>query len=168
MTNTGSTPTTRETSGSKERASESRPALIVTQPERLGSLLETLTLLDTVSERMGEDRSGDLGGGGQGATRRGDDDTQQSLRSLAIQNLPEPPQMRREIKRHIEREVNTLRREVRRIARRASKPGAAHKLNVLYARIRRLNGLLAEILEAGLDILRRFYIRVFVDKQSIV
>ena len=75
--------------------------------------------------------------------------------------------MQRELGRYIRKEIKTLRKEVRRQAFRASKPGAAHQLNQLYSKIRRLNTLLSELMEASVDVLKRVFIRVFIDKQSI-
>ena len=60
-----------------------------------------------------------------------------------------------------------MNREVKKISR-FGKPGAAHKLNDLYARIRRLNGLLSDLMQASYEVLKRIYIRVVIDKQSVV
>ena len=76
--------------------------------------------------------------------------------------------MQRKLEQHIKKEVRQLNRETRKLSRRASKKGAAHKLTELYARIRRLNGLLAELLEASIDVVKRLYIRIFVDKQAVL
>ena len=141
--------------------------LVVTQPEKFEGLLETISLMDKVSERMGEDRSGDLGGsGGSAGTAQGDDDST-SARAKAIANLPETPQMRRELGNYIQKEIKVLRKQVRRQAFRASKPGSAHQLNELYSKIRRLNTLLSELMEASVDVLKRLFIKVFIDKQTI-
>lgn len=141
--------------------------LIVTQPEKFEGLLETITLMDKVSERMGEDRSGDMGGGGSGQSGKGDDDDATSARAQAIANLPETPEMRRELGSYIQKEIKVLRKQIRRQAFRASKPGSAHQLNELYGKIRRLNSLLSELMEASVDVLKRLFIKVFVDKQTI-
>ena len=74
----------------------------------------------------------------------------------------------KQLARHIEKEVKTLRRKVRRAARRASKPGNAHKLNELYAQIRQLNALLANLFEASYEVVKRLFVRVFIDKQTIL
>lgn len=152
-----------------EKSAEITPTLIVSQPKKLESLLETLVLLDRVSEVMGEDRSGDLGGaGGTTGGQQGDDDgIQQSLREKAIAHLPHTPVMQQELARHIEKEVKKLQKEVKRAAKRATKPGSAHQLTLLYARIRRLNALLSDMLHASHEIIRRLYIKIFVDKQSL-
>lgn len=151
-----------ERSGHTPEASN-KPVITVAQPEKLGNLLETIDLLNTVSERIGEDRSGDMGGGGAMQTSGS---TGTSARDHAIANLPTAQVMQRELQQHVEKEVKTLRREVRKLARRAGKPGNAYQLNKLYARIRRLNGILKELLESSIDTVKRLYIRIFVDKQS--
>ncbi|MDA1292400.1 MAG: hypothetical protein O3A81_01325 [bacterium] len=145
---------------------EGNTNLVVTQPEKFEGLLETISLMDKISERMSEDKSGDLGGGGS-STGKGDDDDSVSARAQAIANLPDTPQMRKELGVYIQKEIKVLRKEVRRKAFRASKPGSAYKLNDLYSKIRRLNSLLAELMETSVDILKRIFIRVLIDKQSI-
>jgi len=76
--------------------------------------------------------------------------------------------IRKELAKHIENEVKTLRKQVRHATRRISKPGNAHKLNELYSRIRRLNTLLANMFEASYDVVKRLFVRVFIDKQPIL
>ncbi len=146
-----------------------RPALTVTQPDKIASLLDTLTLIDQMSERIGEDRSGDLGGGGQAGTgtQGGTQKKLPSPREQAIAGLPPQNVMQEKLSKKIVEEVRVLQRQVRHI-HATGKPGAAFKLNKLYARIRRLNGLLHELLEASLDVLRRLFIRVFVDEQPVL
>jgi hypothetical protein len=139
--------------------------LVVTQPEKFEGLLETISLMDKVSETMGEDKSGDMGDGGTSGGQ-GDDGTV-STRAQAIAALPDTPQMRKELGNYIQKEIKVLRKQVRRKAFRASKPGGAHQLNELYSKIRRLNSLLSELLDTSVDVLKRLFIRVFIDKQSI-
>lgn len=142
--------------------------LVVAQPDKFQGLLETISLMDKVSERLGEDRSGDLGGGGGGqASGQQGDQGQQSARAKAIAMLPDEPEMRRQLENYIHKEVKKLRKEIRKKTFRISKKGSAHQLNELYAKMRRLNALLAELMEASLEVLKRFCIRVFIDKQSI-
>lgn len=141
--------------------------LVVSQPQKLEGLLETITLLDKVSETItGKPASWKSGSGT--AAGQGDDDSAPSPRDIAIANLPETAVMREQLTQHIEAEVKHLQKQVGAIARRVSKPGTAYKLNLLYARIRRLNGLLAHIAEAAYDMLKRLFIRVVIDRQSVV
>ena len=164
-----STNASPEAGDKKETSVETSPALIVSQPKKLEGLLETLMLLDKVSETIGEDHSGDMGSGVKGSGN-GDDDSKKkiSLREQAIANLPAMPVMQKRLKAHIETEVRRLRREIKHATRKASKPGAACKFNTLYARIRRLNSLLADLFEASQEVLKRLYVKIFVDKQRVI
>ena len=141
--------------------------LVVAQPDKFQGLLETITLLDKISERLGEDKSGDLGGSGSG-TAQDDSKQSSSSRDIAIKKIPDTPVVRKQLTIYIEKEIKSLRKEVKIAARRASKTGNSYKLNKLYARIRRMNGLLAQLMEASYDVLKRLYIRIFIDKQSVV
>lgn len=146
-----------------------KPVLTVTQPEKISGLLETLNLIDQMSERIGEDRSGDLGGGGAGA--KGSKGTAgarlPSPRDQAIANLPPQEVMQKKLEEKIRAEVRVLRKQIRSIPS-SSKPGAAHRLNALYARIRMLNRLLFTLLESSLEVLKRLFVRVFIDEQPIL
>jgi hypothetical protein len=68
---------------------------------------------------------------------------------------------------HIQNEVRMLRREAGKVTR-LSHPGAAYKLTLIYARIRRLNALLTELWDASYEVLKRLFIRVFIDRQPIL
>lgn len=144
-----------------------KPVLTVTQPATVSSLLETLNSIDQLTERVGEDRSGDTGGSGgpmqSGATRG----RTVSLRDQAIASLPSEQIMQKKLEEKIRTEVRSLRKQIRSIPS-SGKPGAAFRLNKLYARIRMLNRLLATLLESSLDVIRRLFIRVFVDEQPIL
>lgn len=145
--------------------------LIVRQPAKLaelGKLLETFDNLSArVSERQGEDVSGDLGGGGTGGTAGTKGDGGISPRDLAIERIPPFEIVRKKLEGHIHGEVRKLEKQARRLSR-ASQPGSAYKLNDIYSRIRRLNALLYQMLEASVEMLKRFFIRVFIDQQPIL
>jgi hypothetical protein len=146
-----------------------QPVLTVTQPEKIANLLDTLTLIDQVSERIGEDRSGDLGGAG-GAVQKagaGAGARAPSPRDQAIANLPSEQIMQQKLEEKIRVEIRTLRRQIRAIPS-TTQAGAAYKLNALYARIRILNRLLASLLEASFEVIKRLFIRVFIDEQPIL
>lgn len=157
--------------GSSLSASPESAKLIVRQPaklQELGNLLLTIEgLSQRVSERTGEDRSGDLGSGGTAGTGQGDDGTYVSPRDQAIAAMPAPAVIQKQLEKHIRKEVRELQTRARSIAR-LSQPGSAYLLTELYSRIRRLNQLLAEILEASVEVLKRFFIRVFIDQQPIL
>lgn len=146
-----------------------RPVLTVTQPATISSLLDTLNLIDQMSERVAEDRSGDMGaaGGGQQGTAGTGATKGASPRDQVIAALPVQQVMQRKLVEKIHAEVRHLRREIRSIPASGT-PGAAFRLNKLYARIRMLNRLLGTILEASLDVVKRLFIRVFIDEQPIL
>ncbi|MEK7591485.1 MAG: hypothetical protein AAB489_04755 [Patescibacteria group bacterium] len=161
--------TPSEKSLSRPAARSEKAKLIVAQPKQikeLGLLLKSIEgLAQRVGESTGEDMSADLGATGAPATATGA--KRASPRDQSIASLPEPAIMKEQLEKHIEKEVKKLTREAKKIARLA-RPGAAFSLNELYARIRRLNALLHELIEASVEIIRRLFIRVFVDKQPII
>lgn len=144
--------------------------LIVRQPgklQELTNLLETFENLSArVSERSSEDRSGDLGGGA-GATG-GQQGTQgASTRDQAIKNIPAIAVMQEKLVSHIRQEAKRLEKLTHKVAR-SSDPGSAHTLNELYAKIRRLHSMVYDILQASMDVVKRFFVRVFIDNQPIL
>jgi hypothetical protein len=118
------------------------------------------------AETTGEDRSGDWSGasGTAMATQGAQQGT--SARDQAIANLPAPAQMQKQLEAHIRAEVKELRKQTRLIVR-SRKPGSAYALAQMYAKIRHLNALLADLLEASYDVLKRLFVKVFVDRQAI-
>ncbi len=150
--------------------------LTPTSPERGQSVLqpskaEGLAMLvaeinELPSETSGEDRSGDWSGksmttgGGQAAA------AQTSARDQAIANLPAPAAMQKQLEAHIRAEIKDLRGQAK-IITRSRKPGSAYALAQLYAKIRHLNALLADLFEASYDVLKRLFVKVFVDRQAI-
>lgn len=146
--------------------------LVVSQPGKLReltNLLETFENLSArVSERTGEDSSQDLGGAGAAGATGGQQGTRGvSPRDQAIQNLPAGAVMQEKLTSHIRQETRKLEKLAARVAR-SSAPGSAHTLNEFYAKIRRLNALIHDIFEASLDVLKRLFIRVFIDQQPIL
>lgn len=141
---------------------------VVAQPQLVNMQNFLSELNDKVSEKGTEDAAGDWSGTGSGAAVATGTGSQSgpSARDLAMANLPIPVIMQKQLETHIREEVKQLRKQALRIAN-TQKPGGAHKLNELYARIHRLNALLASLFEASVEILKRLYVRVFVDKQSI-
>lgn len=134
---------------------------------QLGVLLQEVNRIsETASGTAGEQWSGQSGGAV--ATTGGQQGAQgMSARDLAIAAIPTPIVMQKELEKHIRDEVKKLRKQALAISQ-MSKPGGAYHLNILYTRIRHLNALLAEILGASVDVLKRFFIRVFIDKQPIL
>lgn len=161
--------------GGGERLSSGRtPAeggfhLTVRQPEKITSLLTVLGDLERISERIGEEHSQDLGGGAAGPGR-GDGaakGAQVSLRQQAIRSLPPLEVMQQQIIHHLQREVRSLERSARRTAWRVRK-GTAYLLTQIYARVRKIQALIAELREATAEMIQRLYIRLFIDHQQLV
>ncbi len=145
--------------------------LIVRQPAKLAELSKLLETFDNLNARVGERTGGPAqdwssgGGGGQAGAGQGDDGV--SPRDKAIAAIPSPMIVKERLEKHIEKEIQKLEREAQ-AAATSHKPGAAFKLNEIYAKIRKMNSLLAHILEAAEDLLKRLFIRVFIDKQPIL
>lgn len=144
--------------------------LTVKQPERVRSLLLVLSSLEKITERVSEDRSHDLGASGASAAAgAGDQGTagQVSLRQQAIQALPPHPIMKRRLLRHLSHEIRNLERDAARVAR-SVRTGNAYLLTQLYARIRKIQALMTDLLNAAVDVIQRLYIRLFIDHQQLI
>lgn len=140
--------------------------LVVNQPTKLGSLLESINRI-TESSASGPAQDWSGSGGAAGQAGKAGSARGPSPRDQAIANIPAPVVIQKQLAQHIQKEVKTLRRQARHITH-ISGPGAAYHLTLIYSRIRRLNALLSELAEASLEVLKRLFIRVFIDKQSIL
>lgn len=147
-----------------------KAANMVFQPQKLKEVVDIIDLMGNVATRVREDSSGDMstgtGVGGQQRAQQGAIGT--SARDEAIAKAPPIPVMQQKLVEHIEREVTQLRRQMRSVERHASRPGAAYALNELYKKVRRLTTLISSLLHASSEMIKRFYISVFIDKQPIV
>jgi hypothetical protein len=148
---------------------EAAPAR-VNQPLTMSNQLqEFLSGLDVISETSpggpGEHWTGGAPSGGMTA-QAGGQASGTSPRDQAIANLPAPAVMQKEIAKHIKVEIKKLRREAKRIAR-VGQPGGAYHLVQLYGKIHRLNALLKEIFDSSLEVIKRIYVRIFIDRQPI-
>ena len=141
--------------------------LSIHQPEPMTNLLDLLSSFDSISERIGEDRSGDLGGAGAGAGSSAHKRDDVSLRDKAIASLPSVPAMRHRLTGHLQKDARHLERKAKRLARNTKK-GSAYMLNEMYARIRKMQKLIVELVDATADTVKRLYVRLFVDNQKIV
>lgn len=151
--------------GSTETHPETRVAQPIQLSPMLGEFLEEIGKIgESAKGEPGEQWSGDGSGAAATQQTRG---SGTSARDLAIANLPPQQQMQAQLEAHIREEIKHLRKQAKHIAK-LSRPGAAYHINQLYARMRHLNALLAELLEASFEALKRLFIRVFVDKQNIV
>lgn len=137
--------------------------LIVQQPRKLEAILAEIEhLSETAPTKIAEDGGATTG---NPRTATGKSPPSLSPREHALANLPPAALMQRHLQKHIHEEMKKLRREAGHVVH-PSKPGAAFQLNCIYARIRRLSALLAEIWEASYEVLRRMFIRIFIDKQT--
>lgn len=156
--------------GTTHTESTPEKQLAVVQPEKFQGLLDmigSLEMSESIGDTTSESWSGSSGKSTT-ATQSGAAQGEQSARAQAIANIPDAPEMRKELGDYIQKEIKTLRKEVRRAAFRMYKPGSAHSLNELYSKIRRLNSLFAELMEASVDVLKRLFIRIFIDKQKVI
>lgn len=160
------------TNNSLEKASapssspESAASALVVQPSKV----EYVAFLDGISkmtENANDNPSGDWSGtAGGGVSTTNGSQGGVSPRDHAIATIPIPVVMQKDLETHIRAEVKKLRKQALSIAT-MSHPGGAYKLNQLYARIRHMNAILASLFEASVDVIKRLYIRVFIDKQTI-
>lgn len=164
-------PSTPEKNIGAPKLPESAPSRVV-QPVKLdlsvqlGSILEQVNLIsENAADNPAEQWSGSPGTTTSARTTSAT--TAVSARQQAIANIPAPAVMQKELEKHIRSEVKHLRKQAQNIAR-ISHPGAAYRLNEIYAKIRKLNALLSELLEASYEVVKRFFIRVFVDRQPIL
>ncbi len=142
---------------------------VVFQPQKLTEIVEMIDLMGRISERVREDNSQDAGGGGSSgaAAKKGQAGSGVSPRDQAIANLPAPLVMQQRLVKHIQKEIDTLASQASGLSN-STKRGAAFALNELYKKIRRLHNLMEEIINASLELIQRFYIAVFIDKQPIL
>ncbi len=108
LSNTGS-----ETPRSKP--SEMAETNIVTQPAKLNELMEVINVMGAISEKIAEQRpmASSMQSDSSGSAKA----TAQSARDIAIANLPEAPVMQKNLISHIQKEIKTLEREVKLIAK---------------------------------------------------
>ncbi len=142
---------------------------VVLQPlkaEKMQSLLEQVDTIISESHpaKPGEQWSGS--GAKAGSTGIQPATKTQSWRDQAIAALP-TPQIMQKLQEHIHEEINVLRRQASRITD-LRKPGAAHRMTQLQAKIHQLSNLLSALFEASMEALKRIFVRVFIDKQSLL
>lgn len=139
---------------------------IVYQPPKLNEIVEIINVMGNVSTKVREDNAGDW----TGATALASGTAGQSgtsARDLAIAKAPTVPIMQKELIRHLEKEMKTIRRQTRTISRSNAR-GSAYLLSELYKKLRRLSELISQIAYASADVIKRFYISVFIDHQPMV
>lgn len=151
---------------------EAAPSAVVSQPLKidlggqLGGFLEDINKISEAAS-SGAGEQGTAGSGGAMVQTSGGTATGMSARDQAIANLPAAKIMQKQLEAHIRAEVKNLRKQAKAIAR-ISKPGGAYRLNLLYLRIHHLNALLHELLSSSVEVLKRLFIKVFIDKQTVL
>ena len=148
-----------------EAAPSTKVAVI--QPKQIQSILVDLDAIEKITESVSTGRDGDWSSSGSHTGTQARKSQGSSARDAAIAKIPDAPAMQIKLKKHIHKEIRALRKEVRKVES-LSKPGAAHKLNELYARIRRLHALVSELAGSSVDVLKRLFIRVFIDRQTVL
>jgi hypothetical protein len=159
--------TTPEKASSSPSTQVETGSSVVVQPSRV----EFAALLDgigKISEQSagGPAHDGATSGGGVVAKGQSSGQSQVSARDLAIAALPVPAVMQKALEKHIQEEVKKLRKQAKAVAR-IGNPGGAYRLNQLYTRIHHLNAILAGLFEASIDVVKRLFVRVFIDRQTI-
>lgn len=139
----------------------------VFQPPKLTETVELINMLGNIQERLGEDRSQDMGGGGMAASGQGSQGTAgTTTRDDLLKNLPVPVVMQQKLVSHMKGELKSLEREARKLSSLKGR-GSAYALSEIYKRIRRLSTLIEEIVEASVELIRRFYVAIFIDRQTL-
>ena len=139
----------------------------VFQPPKLREIVEVIDLMGTVASRVREDKRGDLPTAGGTAAGTGTAQTGTTARDEAIAKIPAPAIMQQKLVEHIRREVRTVERQAKTLSK-SQKPGSAYLLSELYRKIRRLSSLISELLAASTEMIKRFYVSIFIDRHPII
>ncbi len=156
-----------ETPKSTLRTSRDAVSDKVFQPPKLREIVEVIDLMGTVASRIREDKRGDLPVGGAAAGTGQGTQTAVTARDEAIAKIPPVLIMQQKLVLHIRKEVRSIEREAR-ILSKSKNRGSAYTLSELYRKIRRLSSLLSDILEASAEMVKRFYVSVFIDRHPLV
>lgn len=142
---------------------ESSPS-VVFQPQKLKEVIEIIDLMGNVASRVREDSSSDMGGSATGGKAKKATGT--SARDEAIAQAPVVEVMQQKLVQHLRKEISSIKRQARKVSKSNAR-GAAWTLAELYKKIRSLSSLITEILHASTEMIRRFYISIFIDQQSL-
>lgn len=165
-------PTSPDKQHAPSASPEAAPSAVVSQPMKvdlngqLGSFLEEIGRISE-SSPTGPSNDGPMGSGNSAVQTAGGSTPVVSARDEAIANIPAPHVMQKQLEAHIKAEVKKLRKQAKVIAR-INQPGGAYRLNLLYMRIHHLNALLSELLSSSVEVLKRLFIKVFIDKQTVL
>jgi hypothetical protein len=165
-------PTNPDRQHSPNSSPEAAPTAVVSQPTKLdlgGQLGPLLAEIGRISESSPAGPSNDGPGATGGAVQTSGSGTTpvMSARDQAIANLPATRVMQKQLEAHIRTEIKKLRKQAKTVAR-INQPGGAYRLNMLYLRIHHLNALLHELLSSSVEVLKRLFIKVFIDKQTVL
>jgi hypothetical protein len=150
---------------SMEVSSSSEHGNVVFQPTKLNEVMEMINFMGNISEKVTEHHA--LFTGSSGAST-GDQKSQgSSQRDQILQKLPPTAQMQKKLVKHIDAEIASLEKKAKRITR-MKRRGWAFELTLVIAHIHRLAAIAREIMRASLEVVRRFYILVFIDHQPLV
>lgn len=156
---------TERTSESLTTVEQNEAPSIVFQPQKLREVMDVINLMGSISDRVREESSQDMGGGSSAGGTAGRTTTI-SAREQMLANLPEPTVMQIRLTKHIEGEMKKLEVQARKF-KHARTPGAAYTLSELFKRIRRFSALIDEIVHATGEIIKRFFVAVFIDKRPL-
>lgn len=143
-----------------------QPVKIETGGQLLGSFLEDINKMSE-NAPSGPGEQGTAGTSGAMVQTAGGSSPAVSSRDEAIANVPTAKVMQKQLEAHIKAEVKKLRKQARTIAR-INQPGGAYRLNQLYTRIHHLNALLAELFSSSVEVVKRLFVKVFIDKQTVL
>lgn len=161
---------TARTNESTLSAEQAEAPSVVFQPQKLKEVIDLIDLMGKISERGREDNSQDMGGGSStGSTSSGSTTSttsSYSTREQLLANLPAPVIMQRKLIEHIEEEMKKIEIQASKL-KHSKTPGTAHTLTELFKRIRRLSSIIDEIIHATSEVMKRFFIAVFIDKRPL-
>jgi len=147
------------------KVTEVAPA-VVFQPQKLKEIVEVVDLMGTVAARIREDTPSDTpgaSGSGSGAQQK----SGTSARDEAIAKAPPVAIMQKKLVEHLEREVKTIEKQANAL-KMSNARGSGFLLSELYRKIRRLRSVIGDILHASAEMVKRFYVSVFIDHQPLV
>jgi hypothetical protein len=150
-------------SNPSDSVSENVPS-IVFQPQKLTAVIDIVNLMGTVSQRIREENAGDLPA--MRSTKSSGTGGNTTTRDDAIAKAPPVAMMQQKLMQHLKQERSLMQRQAKTIAS-SNAPGAAWTLTELYKKIRSLSSLIAQILEASAEMIKRFYVSVFIDRQPL-
>lgn len=140
-------------------------ANVVFQPTKLNEVMEMINFMGNISEKVNEQHA--VFTGSSGGSTGGQQASGSAQRDQILQKLPPAIQMQRKLVKHIDQQITSLEKKAKRISR-SRKRGWAYELNQIFSEIHRLAAIAREIMRASAEVVKRFYILVFIDHQPLV